>query len=266
MTSVSCNLSEKKQKVVTGSNIVSIDNKIIPLSISSMHNSGRLSFEVPLILPLPICSNDSSLIIYDVGDNKIKLLNLNQSFTEFDPLGNGPSRLGGSYFKGVGFSIMGSNQLLLGSDKNIKGFNFSSKKFDEEPVDEFPQCINFSPAFSEIFNVRSGNDTLLISQNGKPCLELQMAENSFSIQDFEGIEFLRIKSENKESVNLGLSIPADNDLLVNNDFFVKTELFLSHNIKSNSFFGMINPTKHLYEFKLDSNTLNFESLVSEKRF
>ncbi|MGY6521819.1 MAG: hypothetical protein ACXIUD_08835 [Mongoliitalea sp.] len=258
ITGFSCDFSQKKQKEIISSNIVTNDNEIIPLSVSSLVKSEKLIFEVPLILPIPICSNDSSLIIYDVGDNKIKLLNLNQSFSEFNPLGSGPSRLGGSYFRGVGYSMKSSNHLLVGSETNITRFNIGSQSFDEKPIDKFPQCINFSPGFSEIFNVRSGNDTLVISQNGIPCLEIGMAEKSFSIQDFESINFLRIKPENKESVNLTLSIPSENEILLKNDFFVKTELFLSYNTKSNSFFGMINPTKHLYEFRLDSNTLNFE--------
>lgn len=257
--SFSCGDSDKGKKSLDETKTIGFnDEKILSLSISSLENSDRLSFEVPLILPDPICSNDSSITIYDVGDNKIKQFYINGNFSVINPLGDGPQRLGGSYFKGVGYSIMDHNDLLLGSDTNIKGFNVLSNSFDEKLLDFFPQCINFSPPVSEIFNIRSGNDTLVISQNGEPCIELEMAKNSFSISDFKSIRFLRIKAKNKESAELGLSIPDGNDIIVKNELFVKTELFLSYNEKRESFFAVINPTNHLYEFKLGEKNFNFE--------
>jgi hypothetical protein len=255
----SCDVSDNENTNLDETKIIGLnDNKIISLSISNLENSTKLNFDVPLILPDPICSNDSSIMIFDVGDNKIKQLYLNEKFSMFDPLGNGPSKLGGSIFKGVGYSIMNSNDLLLGSDTNIKGFNVLSNSFDEEVLDYFPQCINFSPAVSEIFNIKSGSDTLVISQNGEPCIVLEMAENSFSIKDFKSIKFLRIKPKNREFAELGLSIPDKNDIIVKNELFVRTELFVSYNENRKSFFAVINPTNHLYEFKLDPNNFNFE--------
>ena len=227
-----------------------------PLEINDIQKT--TNFDLSISLPIPICTNDSSLILYDFSDSKIKMLNRNGFSIAIHPLGNGDNTLGGAYFEGVGFSLA-KDKLLIGSNTIIKEYDLLRQKFGNQK-DEFSDCPSFNDYFSEIIHLDIQGNEIMISQHGEPCINAPRDGMAFSVYEFASIQFLRINSLSKNKVVYTFNIPPQNQILGNGQLYVETRPLLSFNKKTGSFFAIINPTNQLYEFRLNPSNLEFELL------
>lgn len=221
-----------------------------------------IEFESLLRAPLPIASNDSSIILFDFGDSRIKQLYSNGNSTEFNPFDDGPTRIEGSYLKSAGYT-QDPRILLVGTGSQIKKYNTVTNMYEEEEIDSFEDCFSFSAVYSEIFYIPFKGDTLIVSQNGKPCFSPNSSNEVVSVEDFKNVNFLSIKTKSTDNPNFSPKFPSESDIVEEDKLYLKTRFLLSFNEMTNSFFAMINPSNQLFEYILtDSKELELKKVVS----
>lgn len=221
---------------------------VVPLNIE---NTTYLStFTMPLVLPSPIASDSSSILLYDHGQGRIKQFDSSGKVYAFNALGEGDNRLGCNYFLALGY--FDESTLLIGCESKIKKFNLSNNSFENE-IDSFEECPAFGGVLKEIFFLQLHGETLLISVNGTPCINIPREELPFTKSEFESIKFLRVKSLTTTIEKNTFNIPPDNPILEQELYHASTECHLSFNSINRRFYAMINPTNYLYEYDLNSD-------------
>lgn len=223
-------------------------------SLDLMEEARTLSFQIPLILPLPLLSGDSSIVIYDFADKQLKQFGFNGESNSFHPLREGPSKLEGVFFKGVGYSNESSDSLIVSSNSNVKAYNIQSNYFSERSLDEFETCPSFNSSFYEIFRINHEDHQFLITQQGDPCYDLEDLFNSVSEDNFKNKHYVRIKDITTGQINYSLQLP---DLNLKN-LYERFNLILTYNEERDSFFAMLNPLTFLFEYKFYPETMEFE--------
>ncbi|SFG75220.1 hypothetical protein SAMN04487988_107190 [Algoriphagus hitonicola] len=211
-----------------------------------------INFETPLILPIPVFSRDSSVVIFDFGDRKIKQFFEGGERT-IDPLGDGPNKIQGQIIEGVGLSS-NHDELFIASNSTIRKFDFKTNSFNEEIEDSFENCDSFDAMFYEIFYKVSGKDSVIISQNGNPCFPLKELGNSFDPNDLSQKNFVRIKSINNKNYDYSLKFPSNLSL---DKAYERFKFHFTYNEVNDRYYVMFNPLKYLYEYKFNFSKSKF---------
>ncbi len=211
----------------------------------------KLVLSIGITLPVVLASNESSIIIYDYGDSMIKILN-EKECKIFSSLGTADNVQGGAIFTGIGFSLKSPFTLNVSSESNIRRYDLNEEAFKGD-IDEYKDCSSFNKYPSEIFEIAQNSNTLLISQNGIPCINTPRDNKGFNIEEFKSIRFLRITKD--DQVNYTFNIPNDNEIIEENSLFVKTFPLISYDKENKYFYGLINPTNQLLKFKIDDKSL-----------
>ncbi len=234
--------------------VVRSDYEITPLIVSDIPKV--FSIPVGIAIPIPICTNDSSILIYDYGDALIKHIT-EREIVSFSPLGSADNKLGGAFYRSIGFST-NSNELLISSEIGVQSFTLSSKVFGEY-LDNYEHCSSFSNRFAQIvsFSLPESEDIYIVTQNGIPCIN-NPREGKFYLDEFMAIRFLKIKSLKDGRQNYTFSIPIENEIIKDSKLFGRIKPFISYNKNNQRFYAVINPTKQLYEFRFDPKKLELE--------
>lgn len=234
-------------------------NKVVPniefseITLDKTKSFGNsIDFDTPLILPISVFSRDSSIVIFDFGDRKIKQFFKGDERT-IDPLGDGPNKIQGQIVEGVGLAST-SDELFIASNSIIKKFNFKTNSFNEKIDDTFENCDSFDAMFYEIFFKVSGKDSVIISQNGNPCFPLKELGNSINPDDLSQKYFVRIKSINNEDYDYSLKFPENLSL---NKTYERFKFHFTYNEANDRYYVMFNPFKYLYEYKFDLKKKEF---------
>lgn len=241
-------------------NVIKNERKIIHLKNEFLKN--EIVFPGSLVLPLPVCSNNSSVILYDYKESLVKHFQESGKVISFNPLGTESSRLGGGVFKDIGFAAKNKDSILLvGSEKNIRKYYPNRNAFGND-VDRFEDCRSFNNFLSEIIQLNFGNKTVTISQNGIPCINAPRNGKPFALDEFKAIRFIRSISDRNTEPVYSFPIPPDNEIITNEKLYVKTAPIFTRNNTSGLFYAVINPTSYLYELNLDSVSLEFNVINS----
>ena len=243
-----CSENDTKSKLISGS------NSVINLDASLLRGSDSAVYSMPLVIPIPIFSKNSNLILYDFADGSLKQFNLNGFQRSFNPIQEGPNRLSGEYFKGVGFFDNFDDSLLIGSNTEIAVYNLLEQKYTNFLVDNFPHCVSFNDTFQEIFFRKIGEEEVVISQNGYPCYDLGTLYQSVTPDSFNEKFFLRIVSSKRENPIYTLRLP---DLKLKN-LYERSRLVITYNEDNRRFYAMLNPLSYLFVYSLDEETLQFQ--------
>lgn len=244
---LSCNQKE------TVSVVFKQDENILSINRLFLADSDSLVFNMPLVLPLTVSTSDSTLVIYDFANESLKQFFLNSSQRALFPLQDGPNKIKGEFFKGVGLIKSTMDSVLIGTNEAISFFNFEKQKFSAKASDEFPHCVSFNSPINEIFFQRIGEEDLLISQNGDPCYDLGDLSKSVTLENFKQKKFVRIVSSQDEIVYT-LKLP---DLKLNN-LYERFSLKLTYNEDNGKFYAMLNPLTYLFEYEINDRTFEFE--------
>lgn len=235
------------------SSIWNHQKEIIEFDEKLMRKGEKLIFKTPLIVPIHILTSDSSLILYDYSGGSIKQFYFNQKERSFNPIKDGPFRIEGNYFKGVGIDDFNNDILFVETNESISAFNFSKNDYNRELVDKFQHCPSFNSPFHEIFTLERSNKLIIISQNGIPCYNVSNLGNEVTLKNFKEKQFVRIVSNRNGEVNYSLQLP---DIPINN-LYERFRLYLTFNQTNNKFYAMLNPLDFLFEFELDFSKLSF---------
>ncbi|NRB62290.1 MAG: hypothetical protein HRU40_04530 [Saprospiraceae bacterium] len=214
-------------------------------------NSNKIVLPIGISLPSVLASNENSIIVYDYGDSMIKLLN-EKGCKSFLPLGSADNTQGGAIFTGIGFSAKSPSTLNVSSETNIRGYDLEKGLFTTD-INTYEYCSAFNNYPSEIFEIVQKDDTLLISQNGIPCINTPRNNRGFSVEEFESIRFMQIKENDK--INHTFKIPDNNEIISKDKLYVKTFPLITYDYVNKYFYSMINPTNQLLKIKIDNNTL-----------
>ncbi|GEM_PF-2291266 len=245
---VSCN--EKESDIIN----FYAENNIIDFNEIVIENSISVTFNTPLVIPIQILTGDSTLILYDYADGGLKQFFLDSSEKSFYPIQDGPNRIEGEFFKGVGLFDSINDSLLVGTNRAIVPFNTNDQKFSSNVVDRFPHCVSFNSSFYEIFFQKIGDDTIIISQNGNPCYDLGDLSKSVTLENFKDKYFVRIASANREESLYTLKLP---DFPMKH-LYERFRFTLTYNEESEKFYAMLNPLTYLFEYKINEDNLEFE--------
>ena len=214
-------------------------------------NSNKIVLPIGISLPSVLASNENSIIVYDYGDSMIKLLN-EKGCKSFLPLGSADNTQGGAIFTGIGFSAKSPSTLNVSSETNIRGYDLEKGLFTTD-INTYEYCSAFNNYPAEIFEIVQKDDTLLISQNGIPCINTPRNNRGFSVEEFESIRFMQIKENDK--INHTFKIPDNNEIISKDKLYVKTFPLITYDYVNKYFYSMINPTNQLLKIKIDNNTL-----------
>lgn len=229
-------------------------NTLTPIDKTLLSKVDSSTFTLPVINPVPILVKGSNLVIYDFAEGSLKQFNSNGFERMFYPIQEGPDRLGGEYFRGVGLIGESIDSLLIGSNKEISIYNFLEQKYSNIPVDQFPHCVSFNDTFQEIFFKESGEERVIISQSGYPCYELGTLYQSVTPDNFKDKFFLRIVSSKRNEPIYTLKLP---DLKLKN-LYERSRLVVTYNENDNKFYTMLNPLSYLFVYRLNEETLEME--------
>lgn len=235
--------------------ISSANVEVLELYSKDLRGIGELkSFSISLILPLPLISQNSSIVIFDFADKQLKQFNSSGLSDSFNPMAEGPNRLDGSFFKGVGYINNDCDSLFISSNTVVKSYDLNSKSIGDILYDTFETCPSFNNSFYEIFSFGEDRDGVIITQNGSPCYDLSNLYRSVTIENFSDKFFARVKSlktgEEKYSLKLP-NLPLDN-------IYERFNLHLTYNPSNDRFYAMLNPLTYLFEYRFDINKLEFE--------
>lgn len=239
---------------IEGDVIKNQNNIIIPIDKNLLNKTDSSIFSVPVVVPIPLLSKDLNLVLYDFADGYLKLFNLNNFERIFNPIQDGPERLRGEYFKGVGFYENSLDSILVGSNKEISSYNFVKEKYNEIPIDFFSHCVSFNDTFQEIFFRRIGEEEIVISQNGFPCYDLAELGELLTIENFKEKFFIRIVSSAREEAIYTLQLP---DFVLEN-LYERFRLVVTYNDINRKFYVMLNPLSYLFVYNLNEETLQME--------
>jgi hypothetical protein len=244
-----CSENQSKSKL-----IISGSNSITTLDASLLSGADSAVYSIPLVIPIPVLSKNTNLILYDFADGALKQFNLNGFQRSFNPIQEGPNRLGGEYFKGVGLFNDFDDSLLIGSNTEIAVYNLLKQKYNNFPVDNFPHCVSFNDTFQEIFFKKIGEEDVVISQNGNPCYDLGTLSQSVTPDSFNEKFFLRIVSSKREKPIYTLKLP---DLKLKN-LYERSRLVITYNENDKRFYTMLNPLSYLFVYSLNEETLQLQ--------
>ncbi len=234
--------------------MISGSDSIVTLDASLLRDADSVVYSIPLVIPIPVLSKNTNLVIYDFADGALKQFNLNGFQRSFNPIQEGPNRLEGEYFKGLGFFQESYDSLLIGSNTEIAVYNLLEEKYNNIPMDNFPHCVSFNDTFQEIFYKKIGEEDVLISQNGYPCYDLVTLSQSVTLESFNEKFFLRIVSSKREKPIYTLKLP---DLKLKN-LYERSRLVITYNDTDKRFYAMLNPLSYLFIYSLDEKTLELQ--------
>ncbi len=219
-------------------------------------SSNELRIPSTISMPIVINSNRKMISLFDYSDSKVKVLLNNSDVISFNPLGYGDNRLGGTYFRGLGYSSTSTNNLLVGSESIIREYDVLNKEFGAT-IDSFPECSSFDSQFSQIFEINNGSNRYVVSQHGVPCINVPRDGMPFSKSEFQSLKFLRTTDVKSKEFNYSFSIPEDNEILAESKLYVKTYPLVVQDVASEYFYAMINPTNQLIQLKFIPQDLSF---------
>ncbi|MBA4299060.1 hypothetical protein [Algoriphagus alkaliphilus] len=250
----SCDQNGKNKKESSG--YLKYNGSITELTpILFKETKDSITFNLPLILPIHIFSSDSTIMIYDLADQHLKQFYLNGNKGSFNPMQEGPSRISGANFRGVGYIENGYDNLLIATNTTIKEFNFSKGTFKEEVLDSYTDCVSFNSSFYEVFSKINDDETIFISQNGNPCYSLIDLGDSVTPENFWDKTFVRIKTNKRADSVQTLRLP---ELKNKNTLYERFRLYLTYNKESDRYYGMLNPLNYLFEYRINLNSLELE--------
>lgn len=225
--------------------------EIIDINETYLSKGKNLIFKTPLIIPIHVLTADSSLILFDYAGSEIKQFFLDSSERGFYPLNDGPTRIEGEFFKGVGVDELNQMNLLIETNKAISRYNFLTKEYTKEVVDKYPHCPSFNSPFHEVFTLFTPKETITISQNGSPCYEVANLAKEVTPENFRNKFFVRITSASSSEVNYSLKLP---DIPIDN-LYERFRLYLTFNKSNNKFYAMLNPLDYLFEYEFDDSAM-----------
>jgi hypothetical protein len=235
--------------------IPSANDEVLELYSKDLRGVGELkSFSISLILPLPMISQNSSIVIFDFADKQLKQFNSSGLSDSFNPMAEGPNRLDGSFFKGVGYINNDCDSLFISSNTVVKSYDLNSKSIGDILYDTFETCPSFNNSFYEIFSFGEDRDGVIITQNGSPCYDLSNLYRSVTIENFSDKFFARVKYLKTGEVKYSLKLP---NLPLDN-IYERFNLHLTYNPSNDRFYAMLNPLTYLFEYRFDKNKLEFE--------
>lgn len=229
-------------------------------SISLDEATDSIEFPISIILPIAICTNESSTILYDYSESVIKVLNSNGTYKVFDPMGSGNERLSGTYFNNVGYS---GKDLIISSGSSIQKY-FLDEEIFSTSIDTFEQCSDFTFKFNELFIDEFEGDSIIISLDGIPCINTPRGNTPFTVDEFKSIKFARVKNLSLNESNYTFRIPISNPIIDKQKLYVSTNPKLTYHNGKNRFYAIISPTPYLYEYKLDISLMEFKLINTWK--
>jgi len=131
-------------------------------------------------------------------------------------------------------------------------YDLDQKLFTSD-VNTYEDCSSFNKYPSGIFEIVQNGDTLLISQNGRPCINTPRDNKGFSVEEFMSINFLQVKKH--DQIKYTLKITNNNEIINENKLFVKTFPLITYDKVNKYFYCLINPTNQLLKFKIDDVSL-----------
>ncbi|MDN3205464.1 hypothetical protein [Algoriphagus sediminis] len=237
--------------------IDSKNSEILEIFSSDLNGIGKTeTYSIPVILPLPLASQNSSIVIFDFADKQLKQFLPGGIYQSFNPLEEGPNRLGGSFFKGVGYLDGRTDSVLISSNTMVKSYDLTTKTIGSISYDNFDTCPSFNNSFSQIFSFGTPEDGIIITQNGSPCYDLNELFSSVTLDNFSEKFYARIKSMKSGEVKYSLQLPK----LPMDNLYERFRLYLTYSPSNDRFYAMLNPMTYLFEFKFDKKNLEFELL------